>query len=425
MIANALSSLGHIDEVVDYSLAIYFFFAAIPVFFIIRADISKTNYKKKLITSAVCLVFLGVIHLLFLPHPILKTSFIKYSPVNYVRSLYDYFGRFHRQMNQGVKRVSLSNFYEFSRQKKTENLNIILVIGESLRADHVNLNGYTRVTMPRMATTPNLLNFTVAASFNATTGSLTSMLSHRTKADFVDIPPEKSIVALFGEIGFKTHWYSAQSSKEFGNGMLTILASEAEDYFFRDRLQAVNRLDNIYDEALLPYLDKVVQGSGDNFVVLHTFGSHIRTHNRYPKNFKIFQPECLTAESSCKDNEVLNSYDNSVLYTDYFLSRVIDSLKNTNSILFFVSDHGIFLGENGVYANGNSDQSDSVMNQVPMFFYMTDKLVKNKFYREKFAFAKNKIALKNLSHDNLFDSLLDCAGVDSGLFVRGLSICQE
>jgi glucan phosphoethanolaminetransferase (alkaline phosphatase superfamily) len=121
----------------------------------------------------------------------------------------------------------------------------------------------------------------------------------------------------------------------------------------------------------------------------------------------------------------VNSYDNSVLYTDYFVSRVIESLKGTNSILFFAADHGVFLGEDGMQANGNSDDESDAVKKVPLFFYMTDSLKKDKFFRQKFSIAAKKTSLQNLSHDNLFDSLLDCSGVSSDLFKRKLSICQK
>ncbi len=426
MISNGLNSVGHVNEVTEYSLIFSFlFFAILPIFLIWRAQFSKINYAKKNIAAALCSAFLIAAHISFLPDEILKSSATKYSPVNYFEALIDYFQRFHGQLRAVENRTDLTNFYKFKRDKKSNNLNIVLIIGESLRADHLGLNGYKRNTTPNLLKKKGFLNFTVEPSFNITTSSVTSMLSHRTKSNFIAIPPEKSIVSLLGQMGFKTHWYSAQSSKEFGNGMLTIMAMEADDYFFRDHLKSVNRSNKIYDEALLPHLKEVIAANkGNNFVVLHTFGSHIRTHERYPESFKIFSPQCEKIASSCPKDQVINAYDNSVLYTDHFISQAIELLKDTDSIIFFVSDHGIFLGENGVYANGNSSQIKNPFNKVPMFFYMTPSLRKNAAYQKKFMAAKSKIASSELSHDNLFDSILSCSGIDSDLLDRNLSICR-
>ncbi len=426
MIANALESAGHADEVIDYSLGIYFFFfALVPALLIFRVEISKINLRKKIIISVANIIFLAFLQVTFSADKILKIAFVQYSPANYGTAIYEYFDRFHNQLRQGKDRRSLSEFYKFQREKDPKNFNVILIIGESLRADHLGLNGYERNTTPLLSATPNLLNYTISASFNTTTRSVTSMLSHRTKDNFVDIPPEKSVVSVFKDLGFKTYWYSAQSSKEFHNGMLNIMAAEADDYFFRDRLLSSLRSHKIYDEALIPHLQSALKNGGHNFIVLHSFGNHIRFHERHPESFTVYVPECQLLPSSCPKKDVNNSYDNSVLYTDYFVSSVIKSLEGTNSILFFASDHGAFLGENGIYANGGGDVANlDPVKKVPMFFYMTDQLRRDKFFHKKFVSAAKKTKLTNLSHDNLFDSLLDCSGVKSELFDRDLSICK-
>ena len=426
MIANALESTGHADEVVDFSLIFYFiFFAFLPSWLIFKTKITKTNLRKKIIALFAILIFLGSMHVAFKEDKMLRVAFAQYSPTNYVASIYEYFDRFHTQLKQGKTRQPLSEIHKFVQDKNLQNFNVILIIGESLRSDHLGLNGYERNTTPHLAAIPDLLNYTISSSFNTTTRAVTSMLSHRTKDQFVDIPPEKSVVSVFKDLGFKTSWYSAQSSKEFRNGMLNIMADEADEYFFRDRLQSSLRSDKIYDEALIPYLRDAIKEGGRNFVVLHSFGNHVRFHERHPKNFTIYTPECTLLPSSCPKQEVTNAYDNSVLYTDYFVSQVIESLKDTNTILFFVADHGVFLGENGVYANGGGEYAKlDAVKKVPMFFYMTNQLMRDKFFHKKFIAAKNKTQKENLSHDNLFDSLLDCSGVKSELFDRNLSICN-
>ena len=426
MLANSFTSVGHIDEVADYSLAIYLFFAAlIPAFFIAKIKIQTTKIKTKFTILTIAIVSYGAIYLT-LPKDASSKIFNSYSPINYFGSIYKFYHRFYSGLQQAKSRVDLDQIYNFDYQKKLENLNVVLIIGESLRADHLHLNGYLRPTTPNLEKIKNLLNYQVHASFNTTTPSVTSMLSHRTKANFIDIPPEKSIISVFKNLGFKTHWYSAQSSKEFTNGMLNIMAREADDYFFVDKLQTTIKANQkVYDENLIPFFDKALSDGGNQFIILHSFGSHIRFNQRSPENFKIFKPECIGLPSSCQQDLVINSYDNSVVYTDYFLSSVINRLKNTNSILFYVSDHGAFLGENNVYANGSGDQIDNKVHIVPMFIYMTDLVLKNKIYQQKFANAKSNVFLTNLSHDNLFDSIIDCSGIKSNILQRNLSLCQN
>lgn len=425
MIANALESLGHADEVIDFSLVGYFiFFAFLPALVILRLKIVASKKSHKLMFVAVASIICLATHLLFAAQKTLKIAFTQYSPVNYSTAIYEYFERFHAQLDQGKQRISLSEIYKFERAKSLENFNVILIVGESLRADHLGLNGYQKDTTPLLAQQKNFLNFVVESNFNTTTRAVTSMMSHRNKSEFVDVLPEKTLISVFKELGFKTYWYSAQSSKEFHNGMINMMAAEANEYFFRDRLQSANHSYQTYDEALIEPLKKVLQNGGNNFVVLHSFGNHIRFHERYPRQFAKYLPECEKLPDSCPKQDVNNSYDNSVLYMDYFVSQVIKSLQNTNSLLIFAADHGVFLGENGVFANGSADAQNDAVKKVPMFFYMTDELMKQKYFRQKFVTASHKMGMTNLSHDNVFDSVLNCAAIDSDLFQRKQSICQ-
>ena len=418
IISNAMTSLGHLNEVVDWSLLFYFlFFAVLPIFLLFKIPTTKSKFKLHFIAFAACILL--IFYAIF-PRQIFNYSFTNYSPINYLGSSVKYFQRFHQNVKIAKNRHDLE--YQFNYQKQLENLNVILILGESLRADHLWLNGYERQTTPNLSKLKNLINLTAQASFNTTSYSVTSIMSHRTKADFMEIPYEKSIVSVFKNLGFNTFWYSAQSSKEFGNGMLNIMAMESDHYFFRDHLALNN--EKIYDAALLPELAKALKTSGNNFIVLHSFGSHIRFHERYPQEFAKFTPECFLSPDVCDKESLINSYDNSILYSDYFLNEVFSMLKNTNSLVIFVSDHGVFLGENGVYANGNLDQISSTIHKVPLMMFMSDNLLKNKFYQQKFSHAKRHLKSQNLSHDNVFDSLLDCAGVESTLLNRKLSICQ-
>ncbi|MDP5040476.1 MAG: sulfatase-like hydrolase/transferase, partial [Paraglaciecola sp.] len=107
--------------------------------------------------------------------------------------------------------------------------------------------------------------------------------------------------------------------------------------------------------GLQEYID---QQAKDIFIVLHQMGSHGPAYfKRYPKAFEIYRPACQTAElSQCSDEEIINAYDNTIVYTDYFLSQVIALLKNNTeqfeTSMIYVSDHGESMGENGIYLHG-------------------------------------------------------------------------
>ena len=430
MIANALDSLGHINDATDYNLIInLLFFSIIPSIIIIKIKFHKNNFKIKSFSILLALILIGIL-IIFSPKFITNYAVNSISPSSYISASYRYYQRFRDARLISKNRQSLTKFYNFSQQniteKKQDDLKIILVIGESLRADHLEIFGYNRNTTPNLSTKKNLLRFRSQAFYPITTPSVTDLLSHRLNSQFMDIPPEKSIVDLMKNLGFKSYWYSMQSSKQFGTEMLNIMAMEADDYFFRDRIH--NDLPdhkNLYDEDLLPYFSKIIKNNEKSFIILHSFGSHTHYFERYTDSYRKFIDECKTNLKICSQEQIFNSYDNSILYTDYFLNEVIRMVDQSNAIMFYISDHGSFLGENGVFANGNIDEVNGDAHIVPMFVYFSEKILKNNYLKQKFLNAKNNQD-KLLNHDYLFDSVLDCSGIKSDLInSRKLSVCSR
>jgi KDO II ethanolaminephosphotransferase len=227
-------------------------------------------------------------------------------------------------------------------------------------------------------------------------------------------------------LGFKTHWYSMQSSKQFGTEMLNIMAMEADNYLFRDRVRIdFPNKENLYDEDLLPYFSKAMQDKQRNFIFLHSFGSHSHYFERFPSEFKKYSDQCGKNPKICTAEQIKNAFDNTVLYTDYFLNEIIKTVDKSNAILFYISDHGSFLGEGGIYANGSGDNVDDEAHNVPMFIYFSEKLQKNKNYKSKLMKAKLNQD-KVLNPNYFFDSILDCSLIKSDLISkRKFSVCSD
>ncbi len=424
-IANAIDSTGHIEEILDYSVVFYallFLFFAILIY---KIRPYKIKILRKGFYIILCLLVISANQFL-LPHKGGNIAIILYSPVNYIISTTKYITRFKKTLEISKKRVSLEKIYGFKKIKK-QNIDIIIIIGESLRADHLPKNGYQRNTTPYISANKNILNFVTTASYNYTSHSVSSFLSHRNKKDIKIIPTEeKSLISVFKNLGYNTAWYSAQSSAGNIASILLHNASEADEYWFRDRLRKdVSSGKRLYDKKLLPYLKESLKKSG-NLIVMHSFGNHIKFFERYPKEYEKYKPVCLKKNmANCSKEGLINSYDNSILYVDSFIKETIKIIKNKKAILFFVGDHGVHLGENGVYANGSSSTIGSKVHEVPTFLYMSPKLLKDNFYKQKYLSAKYN-QKKKISHDNIFDSILDCSGIKSSLFyTRKQSICSK
>lgn len=424
LIANALLSIGHTNEVIDNSLFSYFFFfALLPSFLLFKTSLQKTNYKIKITIIAFLILVISSIITAKSKH-IFTKAIHHYAPINYFSSLVIYLQRFSHNLESVENRINITEKIKFNYQKNLPNLNVVLVIGESLRADHLQIYGYNQNTTPNLAKINNLLKFKVLADFNLTSPSVNSLLSHRLKSQYIDIPPETSIISVFKKFGFKTYWYSSQSSKEFGNGILNILGIESDNAFYRDYLLKDNKI--AYDETLLPHIE-AIDKQKNNFIILHTFGSHMRFHDRYPSTFEAFRPACQKAPSSCQKQELINAYDNTVFYTDYFLTTLFEKFNNSNTIVFYISDHGQFLGEENIYGNGNEDNQSNTWKQahtVPMFIYASPSIWQNKFFKQKLLQAQKNSSNQKLTQDIFFDTVLDCSGFTADLLSRNLSLCN-
>jgi len=160
--------------------------------------------------------------------------------------------------------------------------------------------------------------------------------------------------------------------------------------------------------------------------VLHQKGSHGPTYfKRYPEEFKKFTPVCATSElQNCSQEQIVNAYDNTILYTDYFLAQVIAFLKQHadeyNGAMLYVSDHGESLGENNVYLHGLPYfMAPSQQTHVPMVAWLSPQFQQVKGL-DGACLAQKKDG--EYSHDNLFHTVLGMMGVATQAYDAKLDI---
>lgn len=430
IVANAMDNLSEGKNLISYSnLTSYLtLFFIVPALLVCRFEIvGKSGARTFVVLFALFAAFFT--RLATCNHEVRRGAIVSYQPVNLIDSLAEYYSDFYPAFKNRKTLQPISNIIPDIKLSghKLKNLKVILIIGESARAKNFSINGYTRDTNPELKKEKNLISFkTVFPCSNLTSQSVSCMLSWRVARDFLlSENNEESVIKAFENLGFSTAWFSTQKAVGDSN-VLLLTASQAQKYFFSNSISKKVGGSNIYDEYLLGYLDQEIEKAGDNFIILHMQGSHFLFDDRYPKKFRKFIPICDRKDIDlCAKQELVNSYDNSILYTDYFISEVIKKLRDKSAILFYVSDHGQFLGEGNVYYHGSSDSIMQKEHMVPMFLWMSDSALKSKFYHKKFDNAATKKD-EILSHDNLFDSLLDCSGADSKfLKKRNLSLCGE
>ena len=218
----------------------------------------------------------------------------------------------------------------------------VLVVGEASRADNWSLGGYERETNPYLSTTPGIVFYKDAITqANATHKSVPLILSAATAENYDEIYRQKSILEAFKEAGFTTLFLSNQTP----NRTFTDYFAAKADHHVNIRPASTGGLytTNNYDTHMLPLLRHYIDSiPGNLFIVMHTYGSHFNYRERYPREFAYFTPDDATEVEVKNRQQLINAYDNSIRYTDYFLHSLINLLDSTNACtaMYYSPDHG-------------------------------------------------------------------------------------
>ena len=211
----------------------------------------------------------------------------------------------------------------------------VYIIGEAARAMNWQLYGYERETNPLLSRVGDLVVFRdVLTQSNTTHKSVPLILSSVATDEHEELYRRKGLPALFNEAGFDTWFISNQSPQ---GAMIDHLAHDAKHVIYIRSPR--------HDTQLLDEMRKVLERSTSQklLFVLHCYGSHFSYHQRYPREFAHFQPDNDVAIARQHRPMLVNAYDNSIRYTDYFLAQTIGylrSLKGTSSALLYCADHG-------------------------------------------------------------------------------------
>jgi lipid A ethanolaminephosphotransferase len=296
---------------------------------------------------------------------------------------------------------------------------VVLVIGESARAKDFSLYGYARDTNPRLARAGAVALPDARSCATYTTASVACMLSHLGSRSPAGKHYEPLPTYLQRE-GVDVTW----RTNNFGEPALKVgRYDKASD--IRGACTGTDCARLSTDDVLLEGLDALLKapGAAKRLIVLHQSGSHGPLYSsKYPPRFDVFQPVCRTVDvQKCTQAELLNAYDNTILYTDDFLGRVIDDLKRleaTEAVMLYVSDHGESLGEYGLYLHGApSTMAPDVQTRIPMIVWMSDS-----FARARHLDGKRFGGRQPYSQDAVFHSVMGALGLEGDPYDKSLDI---
>lgn len=333
-----------------------------------------------------------------------------------------------------------------------DDLVLVVVIGESARSRNFSLNGYSRMTNPKLSRLDHLVSFDKAFSCqNLTQFAVPGLMTRSTTANLSETTGrETSFISIFRRLGYYTAWLTTEPDWSYldpNYDAVTQIALEADEHRFswmvgKNNLGG-NRLSKEFaDTVLLQDLDRLLAGHKKLLLVLNTFGSHYPYHRDYITGaLAPFQPICTSVQDCDNIDHLENAYDNTIFYADNFLSQVIGRLKERRALFLYVSDHGESIGEdkagrrigkNGTFGHGhNTDKFLDLVRtgaydeqrRVPMIWWASDTFLRDPADRKRFDFLSSK-QHDVVSHDNVFHSILDCAGIGSEAVDKDLSLCS-
>jgi lipid A ethanolaminephosphotransferase len=284
---------------------------------------------------------------------------------------------------------------------------LVLVVGESARASSFSLLGYERLTNPGLAVEDVVAFDNVRSCGTSTAVSLPCMFSDLGQAHYDDREARgrESLLDVLGHAGLRSLWLDNNTgSKNVAARSGQVSVSGANDPAFCNET-------GCFDDILAARLRELL-GSADppSLIVLHQKGSHGPSYfERYPASFRRFRPTCESNElADCAANQIINTYDNSILYTDHNLALIIGLLREhadtMDTAMLYVSDHGESTGEKGMYLHGAPDfMAPDEQTHVPMIVWFSPGFATH--HGIDTACLRSHASMR-LSHDNLFHSVL-------------------
>ncbi|MBW1654622.1 phosphoethanolamine--lipid A transferase EptA [Flavobacterium quisquiliarum] len=404
MIGNILNTnYEESSSFFSFKLVLYvILFGILPSIYIIKAKIIKEPLKKFLTISSLSLLFIVVV------------AFANASNWLWIDKNSKRLGGLAMPWSYSVN-ISLFYIHQYKKNEKEILLPkaviqdhvksvVVLVIGESARSQNFSLYGYPKNTNPLLSKTKNVFHFNASSCATYTTAGVKCILEHKDSNDLYEILPNYLYRNNVEVIWRTSNW---------GEPPVHI-----EKYQNRDVLKKDCKGEKCdYDEVLLTGLkEQILESKKDKIlIVLHTSTSHGPTYSKkYPPRFETFKPVCNSVElGKCSQNELINAYDNTIVYTDYILSTIIEDLKELKdykSTMIFVSDHGESLGEKNLYMHGvPMSFAPKEQYEIPFIVWVSDG-------------SKQLKPNAAVSQNHVFHSVLNFLNIKSPVYNEGMNI---
>ncbi|ANF82062.1 lipid A phosphoethanolamine transferase [Acinetobacter sp. NCu2D-2] len=395
-------------------------FVILPIAVVSSVQIKPTELKKQLLYKVIhiCLSFALILGSLFVFYVDYAAIFREHrelkgmiSPQNVIASTTSYYRK--KSPRKDLPLVPYGTDAHLIRNASVSDKPklMVLVVGETARAESFSLNGYAKNTNPQLSKY-DVINFTnVSSCGTATAVSLPCMFSGMQRRNYDEklASHREGLLDIAQRAGYKVTWID-------NNSGCKRTCDRVEEYKIPEALRkkwcdADNEcFDEILVDTLQYYLKNIdPEDRSSRLIVLHQMGSHGPAYyKRSTEKFQPFQPMCKSkAIQGCSQQELINVYDNSIVYTDHVLSQTIHTLQqlsNYQTAFWYWSDHGESTGEHGLYLHGAPYRiAPSQQTHIPMLMWFSPAWQQT-HQAQQTCLAQSKH--KEISHDYLFSTAL-------------------
>ncbi|HPX04295.1 MAG TPA: phosphoethanolamine--lipid A transferase EptA [Tenuifilaceae bacterium] len=406
MIGNVLNTnYEESSNFFSFKIILYIIILGVlPSIYIIKAKIIRSTFKRFITTTSLTLLFVLVMIFVNAGNWLWIDNHSKYlgglaMPWSYTVNISLYYTH---KYKENRKEILLPD----AKIKNNEKAVVVLVIGESARSENFSLYGYAKNTNPLLSQMEDISFFPAKSGATYTTAAVKHILEHKNTRELYEILPN-----YLYRNGVEVVWRTTNSGEppihieKFQNRKVLAQNCQGEGCS--------------YDEILITGLKEQILASTKSkvLIILHTSTSHGPTYNkRYPPQFEVFKPVCESVElANCSHEELINAYDNTIVYTDYLLSKIIETLKELSDYkktMLFVSDHGESLGEKNLYMHGlPMSVAPKEQYEIP-FIIWTDSTTQIK-------------PATSLSQNHVFHSVLNFLEIESPVYNEDMNIFCE
>lgn len=351
----------------------------------------------------------GVVSLPFVAVPRLQSPVSARVPFNTIYNFITYLQ--HKEKSSHIRPA----FDRIPATCQTDSLTVVVILGESLRADHLPMNGYHRNTTPLLSATPNVISLpNLSGPYAYTHQSVPYILTRADSLNFKLAETEPGFNALYRKAGYRTAWISNQDDNQY----YSYFIQHSDTIIHNGNTKSLWGYDSWLDSELLPHIDNVlVQRAPRQLLVLHTIGSHWWYPSHYERSDVRFQPDADSRVfNELTDNQVINSYDNTIIASDRFWHEVISRLRNRRAVVLYISDHGESLGEEGRHMHNNG--SPECLRPAG-FVWMSNRYIAD--FPAKAAALRSNAALPH-DLDVIFHTALSLGDVNTPVLDRSKSL---